>query len=79
MKHKGAKFLESCRKEQSFCKGAKFLLFNMHVHKYSVMFERVKVMISIALIHLYFEGDSPLSYVKSKVLLIFFYHNCPIK
>ncbi len=28
-----------------------------------ILFERVKVMIAIALRHLYFEGDSPLSYV----------------
>ena len=40
------------------------------MHKYGViLFERVKVMIAIALIHLCLEGDSTLSYVKIKVLL----------
>ena len=29
-------------------------------------------MMAMALIHLYFGGDSPLGYVKNKVLLIFF-------
>ncbi len=36
-------------------------------------------MMAMALIHLYFGGDSPLGYVKNKVLLIFFCHNCMIK
>ena len=36
------------------------------------MFERVKVMIAMALIHLCFGGDSHLGYVKNDVLLIFF-------
>ncbi len=36
------------------------------------MFESVKVMIAMAVIHLCFEGDSPLGYVKNKVLLMFF-------
>ncbi len=33
----------------------------------------------MALIHLCFGGDSPLGYVKNKVLLIFYRHNCIIK
>ncbi len=33
----------------------------------------------MALIHLCLGGDSPLGYVKNKVLLIFFCHNCIIK
>ncbi len=39
----------------------------------AILFERVKVMIAIAMTHLCFEGDSPLSYnyAKNKVLLIF--------
>ncbi len=38
-----------------------------HVHQYSVMlFETVKVMITIALIHLCFGGDFPLCYVQKK-------------
>ncbi len=38
-----------------------------HVHKCSdIPFERVEVMITMALIHLYFKGDSPLRYVKIK-------------
>ncbi len=36
-------------------------------------------MIAIALTHLGFGGDSPLSYVYNKVLLIFFGHNYLIK
>ncbi len=35
------------------------------------VFERIKVMIAMALIHLCLGGDSPLGYVKSKVLLFF--------
>ncbi len=42
------------------------------------VFERVKVMIAMALKHLCFEGDSPLGYVKNKVLLFFVCHNCII-
>ncbi len=44
-----------------------------------ILFERVKVMTAIALIHLCFGGDSPLNYVKNKVLLNFWGHNCIIK
>ncbi len=47
-----------------------------------IPFERVKVMIAVALIHLCFWGDSPLKkkyYVKNKVFLFFFCHNCLIK
>ncbi len=40
------------------------------------VFERIKVMIAMPLIHLCFGGDSPLGYVKNKVFLIFFCHNC---
>ncbi len=36
-------------------------------------------MIAMPLIHLCFEGDSPVGYVKNTVLLIFFCHNCIIK
>ena len=36
-------------------------------------------MIATALIHLSFGGDSPLSKVKNKVLLILFGHNCLIE
>ena len=36
-------------------------------------------MIAMAPIHLFCGGDSPLGYVKNKVLLIFFCHNCIIK
>ncbi len=43
------------------------------------VFERIKVMIAMALIHLCFGGDSPLCYVKNTVLLFFFRHNCIIK
>ncbi len=43
------------------------------------MFERIKVMIAMAPIHLCFGGDSPLGYVKNKILPTFFYHNCIIK
>ncbi len=39
------------------------------------VFERIKVMIAMALIHLCFGGDSPLGYV----LLLFFCHNRIIK
>ncbi len=35
------------------------------------MFERIKVMIAMALIHVCFGGDSPLGYVKITVLLFF--------
>ncbi len=34
-----------------------------------IVFERVKVMIAMAPIHLCFGGDSPLGYVKNNVLL----------
>ena len=44
-----------------------------------IVFERIKVKIAMALIHLCFGGDSPLGYLKKKVLLIFFCHNCIIK
>ncbi len=46
-----------------------------------ILFERAKVMIAIALIHLCFTGDSPLIYVQNKVWLKFvlFYLNCLIK
>ncbi len=37
-----------------------------------MVFERIKVMIAMDLIHLCFGGDSTLGYVKNKVLLIFF-------
>ncbi len=40
--------------------------------------ERIKGMISIALIHLCLGGDFPLGYVKNKILLNFFLHNCII-
>ncbi len=43
------------------------------------VFERVKVMIAMALVDLCFLGDSPLGSVKNKVLLIFFCYNCIIK
>ena len=33
------------------------------------VFERIKVMIAMALIHLHFGGDSPLGYVNNTVLL----------
>ncbi len=36
-------------------------------------------MLAMALIHLSFGGDSPLGYVKNKVLLFFFCHHCIIK
>ena len=36
-------------------------------------------MIAMALIHLWFGGDSHLGYVKNKVLVFFFWHNCIIK
>ncbi len=36
-----------------------------------IVFERVKVMIAMALIHLCFGCDTPLGYVKNKVLLFF--------
>ncbi len=39
----------------------------------AILFERVKVIIAIAVAHLCFGADSPLSYVKNKVLLIFFF------
>ena len=43
------------------------------MHGYSViLFETVKVTVAMALIHLCFGGDSPLRYVKNKVLSIFF-------
>ncbi len=43
------------------------------------VFERLKVMIAMALIQLCFGGDSPLGYVKKKVLLIVLCQNCIIK
>ncbi len=72
---KGAKCLEVSGKSKVACKGAKFLLFTQ-MHRYSViLFERVKVKVAMALMHLCFGGDSPRSYVKNKVLLFFFGHN----
>ena len=41
-----------------------------------IVFQRIKLMIAIALIHLCFEGWFPLGYVKNIVLLSFFCHNC---
>ncbi len=43
------------------------------------VFERIKIMIAIALIHLCVGGDSPLSNVKKYSFAIFFCHNCIIK
>ncbi len=40
------------------------------MHRDSViLFERVTVMAAMALIHLFFDGDSTLSYVKNKLQL----------
>ena len=43
----------------------------------AILFERVTVMIVIAMTHLCVGGDSPLSYVKNKVLLILFWPQLP--
>ncbi len=43
------------------------------MHNYTfILFEIVKVMIAIALIHLRFGDDSPLSFLNNKILLFFF-------
>ena len=49
---------------------------DLTVHSVS-LFERVKLMMAVALMHLWFGYDIPL-WVKNTVLLMFF-HNCLIK